>query len=231
MGHNTPGVLVVRNKVSAGRLVQKMPPRAPWSARLGGPPTPNARSGGWLGGDPLAGPLEGVRNCSYLLLAVRGDPATTALPWGQAARHLLCGSGKADKKNDWFLRDLPMLRTCMQALFGEGGGRRRKLTGIRCCNLHLGCDVWAPDTSRSRDPPRAVKQEQYLPAAAPAVPGWQRAFRSSGEKHHRNLKCCSYQQETGARAPRAGTWLTFPTVQLAQYNTVSVPPAEKKIPA
>lgn len=47
---------------------------------------------------PLAGPSKGTRNHPYLLLAVKGDPATNALPQGQAAPPLLHSCGKADKK-------------------------------------------------------------------------------------------------------------------------------------
>lgn len=45
-------------------------------------------------------------------------------------------------------------------------GRRRKPTGIRCHNLHLGCDT----TPCSCDSLRAVKLKQYLPTAASAMP-------------------------------------------------------------
>lgn len=118
MGHNTPSVLVVKNKVSAGRLVQKTSLRAPRFTQLRVPPK-NTGSGGSSDGEPLAGSLEGIRNCSYLLLAGKGDPATTVVPQGQAA-HTCSVAQEKQTRSAQILTALPTLHICMQAMFGEG---------------------------------------------------------------------------------------------------------------
>lgn len=79
---------------------------------------------------------------------------------------------------------IPVPVACLHDDLVQPRARRRKLTEIRCCSLHLGCDLLSPWTHSVLGLPEAVMQEQYLPSAATAIQNWHRAPRSSDEKHH-----------------------------------------------
>lgn len=155
------------------------------------------RSDGWLGGDSPAGPLERLSNGSCPPLAAKGDPATTALPRGQAAPHPLWIREKK-VRNDWLLTVLPTSQTCMGALFvrEEEEGNLLELGVVTCTWDVIFWHLWHIITFLWHSL-MAVKQEQYLPTAAPAIQHWQRAFRSSGGNHHWNSGCCSSQWVLG----------------------------------
>lgn len=144
------------------------------------------------------------------------------LPRGPAAQHLPHGSGKSKTRNGRILTALPVLPICVGAFFRGGGKKETCWNCVSRPAFRMRC-FGTSDTSGFCDSPKAAKQEQHLPTAAPDLQRCQRAFRSSGEKHHRNTQCYSHQQEAGARAPGAGTGLTHPALQLAQYAT-SAPP-------
>lgn len=100
------------------------------------------------------------------------------------------------------------------------GGGRRKPTGIRCCNLHLGCDILAPLTHHHVfvTLPVGCEAGAVLTHSCPSHSALAKGFQVFRWKPP--LKFWVLLFSVGARAPRVGTGFTFPTLQPARHNTV-----------